>query len=212
MARRVRISLPVQTEVLTKSRRRCCICFGLNRDESIKKGQIVHLDGDPNNNDIDNLAFLCLDHHDELDSSTSQSKGLSAIEVKGYREELYRKFSFWGAGISQHHLLKFLAHNIDLDVMVDAAVKIGGRVVFYGANFVIDVLTTKEVTYSDWDLIGPHLVALDYFADWGWLTYEYEELEIEGFPHVHIVVDHDEICKKIAERIGSRADGQNQNV
>jgi hypothetical protein len=69
-------------------RRRCCVCFGLNADRREKKGQVAHLDGDPSNNSLDNLAFLCLEHHDQYDSRTSQSKGLTIDEVKKYRDEL----------------------------------------------------------------------------------------------------------------------------
>lgn len=79
----------VEVTVLTRSRRRCCVCWGLNRDVSIKSGQIAHLDGDPENGDIDNLAFLCFEHHDQYDSQTSQSKGLTLSEVRHYRDELY---------------------------------------------------------------------------------------------------------------------------
>lgn len=88
----VRKKIPdnIQKEVLVTSRRRCCICYGLNRDISIKKGQIAHLDGDNNNNKFDNLAFLCFDHHDEYDGKTSQSKNFTIKEVKEYRAELYK--------------------------------------------------------------------------------------------------------------------------
>ena len=71
------------------SRRRCCICYGLNRDVQIKQGQIAHLDGNPSNDALDNLAFLCLAHHDIFDSKTSQSKGLTPQEVRKYRKELH---------------------------------------------------------------------------------------------------------------------------
>ena len=74
--------------MLLKSRRRCCICFGLNRDTSLKSGQIAHLDKDSANNQEDNLAFLCLDHHDEFDSRSSQRKNLTMNEVKKFRDEL----------------------------------------------------------------------------------------------------------------------------
>jgi hypothetical protein len=80
----------VDGEVLTSCRRRCCLCFGLKGVASIKRGQICHLDRDPSNNDKDNLAYLCLKHHDEYDSRTSQSKGLTIEEVRRYRDELYR--------------------------------------------------------------------------------------------------------------------------
>lgn len=79
----------VGTEVLVLCRRRCCICSGLAHDLSIKSGQIAHLDGRPRNNDLDNLAFLCLEHHDQYDTRTSQSKGLTPREVRRFRKELH---------------------------------------------------------------------------------------------------------------------------
>lgn len=78
-----------QAAVLLRARRRCCICFGLNRDTSIKQGQIAHLDRNSANGAEDNLAFLCFDHHDQYDSATSQSKNLTELEVKGFRDELH---------------------------------------------------------------------------------------------------------------------------
>ena len=80
-------------DVLLKSRRRCCLCFGLKGDQGVKKGQIAHLDHDPANNRPDNLAFLCFEHHDQYDSPTSQSKSLQTDEVKAHRKKLYRFFA-----------------------------------------------------------------------------------------------------------------------
>jgi hypothetical protein len=88
MARR-KISNNIETEVLMKCRRRCCICYGLSRDGRLKQGQIAHLDHNPENNTADNLAFLCLDHHDQYDSRTSQSKKLTNQELRSFRDELY---------------------------------------------------------------------------------------------------------------------------
>ncbi len=88
MTRRA-IPREIETEVLTLCRRRCCVCFGLENDMALKHGQMAHLDGRPDNNRVDNLAFLCLDHHDQYDSRTSQSKGLTEAEVKTYQGELH---------------------------------------------------------------------------------------------------------------------------
>src|SRR6266581_4330428 len=88
MKRRKTIPELIAAQVLEHSRRRCCICVALQADHGEKKGQIAHLDGDPSNNDPDNLAFLCLVHHDDYDSSSSQSKGLTLAEVKRYRAAL----------------------------------------------------------------------------------------------------------------------------
>lgn len=86
-----RKSLTATTEekVLTKCRRRCAICFGLNRDTHLKSGQIAHLDKDNQNHSEINLCFLCLEHHDEYDSRTSQRKGFTKKEVISYRRELH---------------------------------------------------------------------------------------------------------------------------
>lgn len=80
-------------DVLLRSRRRCCLCFGLKDDQGEKKGQIAHLDRDPANNRQDNLAFLCFEHHGQYDSTTSQSKSLQIDEVKAHRKKLCRFFA-----------------------------------------------------------------------------------------------------------------------
>jgi hypothetical protein len=79
----------VTVNILTKSRRRCVLCFGLSGDLREKKGQIAHLDQDSSNSAEENLVFLCLEHHDTYDSKTSQSKGYVLEEVKTYAKHLY---------------------------------------------------------------------------------------------------------------------------
>src|SRR5436305_3601972 len=74
-----------QTSILLKSRRRCCLCFWLKGEDEVKKGQLAHLDGDNENFAEDNLAFLCLEHHDEYDSIPRISKGLREQEVRRWR-------------------------------------------------------------------------------------------------------------------------------
>ena len=88
MTKRRPVPPDVVADVVTTSRRRCCVCFALRADHDEKRGQIAHLDHDPANNAFDNLAFLCLEHHDAYDSRTSQSKGMTIDEVKCYRIEL----------------------------------------------------------------------------------------------------------------------------
>lgn len=89
MTKRAKIHEAVETEVLTRSGRRCALCVYLDGDTALKPGQIAHLDHDRNNNQIDNLCFLCQPHHDQYDSRTSQTKALTAKEVRSYRERLY---------------------------------------------------------------------------------------------------------------------------
>ena len=88
MAKRIKVPPETATKVLLKSGRRCCLCVALLGDSEVKNGQIAHLDQNSSNNDISNLVFLCLDHHDEYDSKTSQSKGFAESEVRTYRDQL----------------------------------------------------------------------------------------------------------------------------
>lgn len=81
----------ILTTILVSSARRCCLCFGLNGDFEQKQGQIAHVDHVSANPSFDNLAFLCLNHHDQYDGQTRQSKGFTIEELKAYRDLLYRE-------------------------------------------------------------------------------------------------------------------------
>ena len=78
----------VQSELLVATRRRCCLCVYLKYDNSQKRVQIAHIDHDCSNSSESNLVPLCLDHHDEYDSSTRLSKGITAQELKAYKQKL----------------------------------------------------------------------------------------------------------------------------
>jgi hypothetical protein len=79
-----------ETAILTKSARRCPLCFHLNGDLTEKLGQIAHLDGDRTNGAEDNLAWMCMTHHSVYDSTTSQHKNYTLAEVKTLRARLYQ--------------------------------------------------------------------------------------------------------------------------
>ena len=86
---RKRIPLDIEEALLTKCRRRCAFCYAFN-DESPTgvQGQIAHINNDRADNREENLAWLCLNHHDQYDGKTSQSKGLTARELKHYKRRL----------------------------------------------------------------------------------------------------------------------------
>jgi len=90
MTKRKQVDASTQAKVLVASGRRCCLCYGLFGDFNVKRGQIAHVDGDASNGRMENLVFLCLEHHDGLDSRSNQSKGLTPEEVTFYREVLHR--------------------------------------------------------------------------------------------------------------------------
>lgn len=214
MAGRKRIPNSIQAEVLVQSRRRCCVCFGLNRDNQVKKGQIAHLDGKRDNNKIENLAFLCFDHHDEFDTSTSQSKGLNIREVLRYRDELHYHYGNWSARLERDALLNFLAFSsADLDSMAKAAVKAASISTCFGKQLAIEVLTQDAFDSCDIDLYAPYLNTLDYYASWGWLTFEYEERELPSeMDRTFITVTRNPVCDEVANTVEKLYKGDNSHA
>lgn len=99
MAPRKKTPERTEADVLVASRRRCALCFGLYGDLDQKRGQIAHVDRDPANASFENLAFLCLPHHDEYDSRTSQSKRFTPEELIEYRRQLYARL---GDGVTEN--------------------------------------------------------------------------------------------------------------
>ena len=172
MARK-KITQDTQANVLLKSRRRCCICFGLNRDTSIKQGQIAHLDGNSTNDKEENLAFLCLVHHDQYDSSTRQSKNFTIDEVRKFKSELIEAINmaffaevqfgeakgYCGDNISGHYIRdsKYESAEIKVQRLRDGKYHVSGYALWginreYGPNIgeldFIGELTDNVLRYS----------------------------------------------------------------
>ncbi len=85
---RKKIEPQVETQILVECRRRCCLCVFLDGNTNAKNGQIAHIDSNRANNKKQNLVWLCLEHHNQYDSRTSQSKNITASEIKHYRDNL----------------------------------------------------------------------------------------------------------------------------
>ena len=104
---RIRIPPEKQDDLLVECRRRCALCFGLQHDFGVKRGQIAHIDQDSSNASEENLVFLCFDHHDEYDSTTRQSKGLTEGEVRRFKETLLEEvLRQWDDGSLKRPLLQ----------------------------------------------------------------------------------------------------------
>jgi uncharacterized membrane protein YgcG len=89
----------VQARLLAESRRRCAVCYGLEHDLRVKRGQLAHLDQDSSNSNPENIVFLCFDHHDEYDSTTRQSKKLTHGEILTYHRQLIAELERqWSSG------------------------------------------------------------------------------------------------------------------
>jgi hypothetical protein len=75
-----RIAIPdsVRTRVLLANRHACCICQKIDV-------QIHHIDGDNSNNVEDNLAVLCLPHHDKATAPPTLTAKLRPGDVKIYK-------------------------------------------------------------------------------------------------------------------------------
>jgi len=90
--RRKALPVRIETEVLIRCRRRCCLCVHLDGRGEVRQGQIAHLNHRRDDHRFENLVWLCLDHHDQFDSRTSQSKGLTETEVRHYRDRLIASY------------------------------------------------------------------------------------------------------------------------
>jgi hypothetical protein len=82
--RRARIPVPpgLAAKILFLSDRTCCVC----RTQG-KRIQIHHIDGDPSNNQPDNLSVLCTDCHDLTMIKGGFHRHLSAEQIQLYRND-----------------------------------------------------------------------------------------------------------------------------
>lgn len=80
---KTRIPIPdnVAAEVMFASDRTCCVCREPNR-----KTEIHHIDGDPSNNDISNLAVVCKDHQSDAHTNHAFARNLSADVIRKYNK------------------------------------------------------------------------------------------------------------------------------
>jgi hypothetical protein len=92
MSNRKPVPIAGEKAVLLASRRRCCLCVFLDGRDEVRRGQIAHLNHDAGDSKVENLVWLCLEHHDEYDGRTSQSKGFKPGEIRAYRDMLYARY------------------------------------------------------------------------------------------------------------------------
>jgi hypothetical protein len=90
----------IADKLISDCRRICAMCFALQGDGTTKNGQVAHLDHDRSNNKPDNLAWLCLAHHDDYDSTRRQTRNFSPGEIKRYRASLLEAIASGAAPVS----------------------------------------------------------------------------------------------------------------
>jgi hypothetical protein len=66
----------VSAEVMFQHDRTCCVCH--ERGLSV---QIHHIDDDPTNHEVENLAVLCLEHHEQTQTRGGFAKQLKAPDI-----------------------------------------------------------------------------------------------------------------------------------
>ena len=81
---RVPIPPSVQTAILLANRHACCVY-------QKPRVQIHHIDGNPKNKDLINLATLCTDHHDMASMQIGLTKKLKPEQVRHYKATWERR-------------------------------------------------------------------------------------------------------------------------
>jgi len=86
---RKKIPHKIEVQVLLKNKHTCCICreAGLHKEPAIH-----HIDGNADNNKLENLAVLCLEHHSKADAGLKSGKigagkKLTAEEVRLFKKQ-----------------------------------------------------------------------------------------------------------------------------
>lgn len=144
--KRTTIPAHIERAVMVKSRTACCICF--------RRGhQIHHIDGDPSNNDLDNLILLCFDHHEQASSKQTLAKNLKQDALKELRDNWWAK--------------------VEADLTPTFTIPITNDISTNSLRMLIsDVMTCLEIrklrstfTNSDWDSTNEFVARLGAFQD-----------------------------------------------
>ncbi len=87
-----RIEIPerISAKLLFLNRHRCCICR-----EPRKAVQIHHIDENPSNNDIQNLAVLCVECHSIVSGNQGFGKNYSKKEIILFKENWEEQCERW---------------------------------------------------------------------------------------------------------------------
>jgi len=76
----------ISAEVMFLHDRTCCVCH--QRELAV---QIHHIDEDPTNHTVSNLAVLCLEHHEQTQVRGGFAKKLKAADVVRSRDDWIRR-------------------------------------------------------------------------------------------------------------------------
>lgn len=96
MAKKSRIAIDNETaaEVLFLAARICCVCR-----QPGKRLQLHHIDEDPSNNEVSNLAALCFDCHDDTQVRGGVGRRLDAAQVRRFRKDHHARIESQRAAV-----------------------------------------------------------------------------------------------------------------
>lgn len=90
---RIPITKELSEQLLYQNRHACCICRELR-----KHVQIHHIDSNPSNNELKNLAVLCLDCHSLVSGDEGFGRSYSQNEVASYKKTWEKVCRNWLEG------------------------------------------------------------------------------------------------------------------
>ncbi|MGM4928811.1 HNH endonuclease signature motif containing protein [Tardiphaga sp. 619_E2_N8_5] len=112
----MRVTIPddIAAEVMFLHMRTCCVCT--LRERAV---QIHHIDDDPSNNSIENLAVLCLQDHENTQVRGGFGRKLRATEVLRNRDDWLRRVSERRAAADKAFVAETVAANQEVSHNVD---------------------------------------------------------------------------------------------
>lgn len=146
---RVPIPAAVQTQVLVANRHACCVC-------QKHRVQLHHIDSNPSNNAVSNIACLCLEHHDMATAQASLTKKLTPTQVRIYKkgweakcaEDIYAlsrgRFSFFYSMYKNPPRVREALSSLSKDQRVAAVDRVAAAIAAIPAENQIDWLGGKK--------------------------------------------------------------------
>lgn len=159
MAERKKIPKTVESDVLYKSDFKCCVC-----QDGTQGVHVHHIDENPNNNKLNNLAFLCFYHHDEASKKGSLSKKLTPRTIKKFRDNWYEEITEIRKKRREYRSTPLT--EVSEEHLTNAALS---------ANIIIEIIKIREAYLDgDWNERKEILDKVHQFADYSNFRISYE--------------------------------------
>ena len=127
MKRRTAIPAKIQGQILVANKHACCIC-------QKPYVQIHHIDENPNNNDLSNLAVLCIDHYsldynkelryaEELINKGKHKEAVSRLLNAMWLFYHYHKLIIFNKGITNREYIEILKNQREYKLLQNIVFK-----------------------------------------------------------------------------------------